>query len=357
MKIAILDKYLAKQVILTILLVSLVLLGIDLFFNLVTELKVIGKGTYTLEGAFSYLALTAPSRLYMMFPWAALLGTLVCLSMLANHRELVVMRASSISVYRIAWAVVKGALILTIGIVILGEGFAPIGERIAQSNRTLALSGGQSIQTPYGLWIKQGKDFIHIRMVRANGELVGVTRYQFDENRKLKEVSTAESATKEKNGWQLNHIQGTRFNNDHTEIIKIEKQKIPELLEPDILETATVKHPERLSLIALWRTIQHRSKNELNANNYELAFWSKIFQPLMILIMVLVAVPFVFGPLRSASMGLKILVGIGVAYLFHTINGMFAPLALVYQVPPLFAVLIPLMMFTMVGFVLLKRVK
>src|SRR5437016_4403641 len=95
--IPILDKYLAKQIIGIILVTSLALLGIDLFFNLVNELKIVGKGSYHSGEMLSYLALTAPTRFYVMFPWSALIGTLIALSMMANHRELVVMRTSSIS--------------------------------------------------------------------------------------------------------------------------------------------------------------------------------------------------------------------------------------------------------------------
>lgn len=357
MNIKILDKYLAKQIIGIILMVSLALLGIDLFFSLVTELKAIGKAAYTLPDALIYLVLTAPTRFYVMFPWSALIGTLVALGMLANHRELVVMRCSSISVYRIALAIIKGASLLTFFVVLLGEGIAPIGERIAQNKRTLALSGGQSIQTPFGLWIRNGLLFVHIQTIKANGDLEGVTRYHFDENRKLKNVSVAEKAVKEGDKWRLHHIQGTRFEGNRTEIIKENQEEVQSLLEPEILETATAKHPERLSLFALWRTIEHRSKNELNSKNYELAFWTKIFQPVLILIMVFLAVPFVFGPLRDASMGFRILAGIFVAYLFHTLNGMVAPLALVYQVPPILAVILPLALFSCVGFGLIKRVK
>lgn len=359
MNIAILDKYLAKQIIGIILLVSLALLGIDLFFNLVVELKIIGKGKYTLGNGLSYLMLTAPTRFYAMFPWAALIGTLIALSMLANHRELVVMRTAAVSVSRICFAVIKGAFFLTFFVVLLGEGLAPLGDRIAQNNRTLAISGGQSIETAYGVWVRNGQEFIHVQTIRANGDLSGVTRYQFDENRKLKEVSIAETAVKEAamGRWRLYNIQGTRFLPKKTEVMKSETEYVSSLLEPEILETAAAKHPERLSLFALWRTIQNRIQNELNAQNYELAFWSKICQPLLILIMVFIAVPFVFGPLRSASMGFRILAGILVAYLFHTLNGMMAPLAMVYQVPPLLAVLLPLMVFVAVGFILLKRVK
>lgn len=357
MNMNLLDKYLAKQIISIILLVAVALLGIDLFFNLVNELKLVGRGSYSLFTALNYLFLTSPTRLYAMFPWSALIGTLVALGMLANHRELVVMRAASISVQRIAWSVIKAACILTVFVVILGEVVAPIGERIAQNKRSMALSGGQSIQTPYGLWIRNGHEFIHIKLVRANKELGGVTRYRFDSNRKLKEVSFAETAYKEKKGWKLNNVCGTKFTHNRTEKFKIDSILVDNLFDAEILETASVKHPERLSLRALWRTIHQRAKNELNAQNYELAFWSKIFQPFLILIMVFIAVPFVFGPLRQATMGFKILAGILVAYLFHTLNGMFAPLMLVYHVPPFLAVLLPLFAFGGLGFGLLKRVK
>lgn len=359
MQITILDRYIARQVISTILLVALALMGLDIFFSLVNELKAVGKGSYTLLTAFSFLALTAPTRLYAVFPWAALLGTLIGMGAMANHRELVVMRTATISALRITWAVVKGALILLVFIIVLGEVIAPISDRVAQSMRTLALSDGQSIETAYGMWVRQGQDFIHIQNVRTNGELAVVTRYQFDDERKLKEVTVAETAIKqpEGSGWQLNNIRGTRFFANRTEVIQEKTQIIPELLDTEILETAAVKHPERLSLPALWRTIKNRSENELNAQAYELAFWTKVFQPLLIVLMVFLAMPFVFGPLRSSSMGLRILVGIFVAYLFHTVNGLFAPLAMVYQAPPLLAVLAPLAIFAGIGYFLIQRVK
>lgn len=358
MNITILDRYIARHIIVVILIVALALLGLDIFFSFVNELRALGKGNYTLSTAINFLVLTAPSRLYAIFPWAALLGTLIGMGALANHRELVVMRTSTVSALRIIGSVLKGALILTFFVVILGEGFAPIGERMAQNKRTLALSGGQSIETLYGIWIRQGQDFIHIQTVKSIGELIGVTRYEFDSKQQLKEVTVAKTAIKQPDGaWQLNDIRGTRFFANHTEIIQEKTQQVAHLLETEILETAAVKHPEKLSLIALWRTIQHRSKNELNVQSYELAFWNKVFQPLLILLMVFLAMPFIFGPLRETSMGLRILVGIFVVYLFHTLNGLFAPLAMVYQAPPLLAVLTPLFLFASIGYFFVRKVK
>jgi lipopolysaccharide export system permease protein len=356
MNIAILDKYIGRQIIAIILVVALALLGLDLFFTLVNELKVVGRGHYTLSTMFSFLGLTAPSRIYAMFPWSALLGTLIGMGVLANHRELVVMRTASISVMRICYSVVKAALLLIIVIVFLGEAVAPFADNLAQRKKSMALSSGQSIDTSYGLWVRHEHEFFHVRIVRAQGELVGITRYQFDSNLKLKEVSFAESAIKEESGWRLFNIKSTQFIENKTQVLQLKEQLIKTLLDPEILETATMKHPERLSLAALWRVIKHRSKNELNSNMYELAFWTKVFQPFLILLMVILAVPFVFGPLRSVSMGFRIVAGIIVAYSFHTLNGLMGPLALVYQAPPIIAILAPISIFAGLGYWLLRRV-
>ncbi len=352
----ILDHYIGKQIVLTILMVAFALLGFDLFFHLVHELKVVGKGQYGLSVALTFLGLSIPTRLYTMFPWSALIGSLIGLGMLANHSELVVMRTAGISVLRITWAVLKAALILLIFVVLLGEGIAPITERLAQTKRTFALSGGQTIETAFGVWVRQGEEFIHIQTVRADGELQGITRYQFDNNRKLKRAIFAKSALPEKGHWRLKQVKGTEFLSQGTRVFQEETQFVPHLLEPEILQTAMVKHPERLSLLTLWRTIHHRLKNELNAENYELAFWSKVFQPVVILMMVFLAVPFVFGPLRSVSIGSKVLVGIFVAFLFHTVNSLFVPLAIVYQFPPILAVLLPIIVFSGLGFWILRRI-
>lgn len=353
----ILDNYIAKHIIIAILIVAFALLGFDLFFKLVDELKLVGRGQYTLSTTFLFLLLTIPSRLYAMFPWSALIGSLIGLGALANHSELVVMRTASISVARITWAVLKAAFVLMFFVVLLGEGVAPITERLASDKRTLALSGGQTIQTDFGLWVRQGREFVHVQTIRSDGELLGVTRYQFDEKRRLTKATFAERAAFADNVWHLYRVQGTAFLDDKTTRFKTDTQMVENLLEPEILETALVKHPERLSLPALFRTIQHRTKNALNTQSYELAFWTKVLQPVVILMMVFLAVPFVFGPLRTGSQGRRAVIGILVAFLFHTTNHLFAPLAVVYQLPPILAVLSPVIVFSGFGIWMLYRTK
>ncbi len=356
----IIDIYIGKQVILMILLVTLALLGLDLFFSLVNELRFAGKGDYTVSRIFVYLLLSAPSKIYSLFPWAALIGSIISLGNLANHSELVVLRAAGVSVWRIARLVLKAACLLTFFVVLVGEGLAPMADALAQKKRTLALSRGQTIQTQYGLWVKQQNDFIHIQSMRTDGELLGITRYQFNEDRQLQEVSFSASAIQQQKKWLLKDVKGTRFTGQGTTQAKTQVFTYPELtvsdlLDLDLLKTASIKHLERLSLPVLWRTISHGTEQDLHIIPYQLAFWTKIMEPVVILVMVFLAVPFVFGPLRSINMGFRIVCGITVAFIFHTLNGLFAPLAVVYQFPPVLAVLAPIVLFMIIGAWMMKR--
>jgi len=353
----ILDRYLAKQAIAAILVVSVALLGFDLFFNLVHELKVVGRGEYTLSQALSYLLLTVPTRIYVMFPWSALIGTLISLGALASRSELVVLRTAGVSVIRIAWAVLKGTFILLVVVVFLGEGIGPVTERLALQIRTNALSSGQTIETPDGWWLRQEKSFIHVQSMQSEDDLLGVTYYQFDEARRLTRAIFAEKAVKSGNHWLLKKVRGTQFLPQKTTTFDEDELSVDFTFDTEILEASLVKHPERLSMLVLWRTIQHQEKNALNAQAYKLAFWTKVLQPVAIILMIFLAIPFVFGPLRSVGMGLRVVVGILVAFLFHTLKNLCTSVAIVYQLDPLLAVLFPILILLLVGGWLTKKVR
>ena len=142
-----------------------------------------------------------------------------------------------------------------------------------------------------------------------------------------------------------------------TQTIQEDKRIIDNLLDKDILETTGIKHLERLSLQNLYKAIKTRKQNDLSSLDYELAFWAKIMQPIIILILAFIAVPFVFGPLRSSSIGLKILTGAIVGFSFHTLNTIFAPLTVVINMPPFIAAVLPSIIFLCFGMFMMNRVK
>lgn len=352
----ILDRYIGKQIIIAISVVAFALLGIDVFFYLVNELRFVDKGDYTFTKALIFILLTIPRKIYIIFPWAALLGSLLALGNLSKNSELVAMRVAAVSVPRIAWSALKVGILLTIVMFIFGEIISPATEGWAQRKRTLALSKGQAIQTQFGVWVRHNNEFINVGAVTQPGNLKDVTRYNFDQKLQLQAVDHFARAIKQEHDWQLQDVHGTKFSEHGTEVVIADKSTTADLLNTEILQVSTVKHLERLSLTKLWRVIKNRLAQELNATEYERAFWLKVVQPFTALVMIFLAVPFAFGPLRSASLGLKILVGVLVGFSFHTLNSIFGPLTTVTGLSPMLAAVIPTIMFLILGSWMVSKV-
>ena len=68
-------------------------------------------------------------------------------------------------------------------------------------------------------------------------------------------------------------------------------------------------------------------------------------QPLTVAVMLLVALSFIFGPLRSVSMGARIMMGVFTGILFFISNEVLGSLSLVYQLPPMLGAMMPSMLF------------
>jgi lipopolysaccharide export system permease protein len=72
--------------------------------------------------------------------------------------------------------------------------------------------------------------------------------------------------------------------------------------------------------------------------------------------MMLMALSFIFGPLRSVPMGVRVVTGISFGFLFYVLDQIFGPLSLVYNMPPVLGALLPSMLFLLISvYMLLKR--
>src|SRR5687767_6138487 len=107
----ILDRYIARHVNGSCLLVLLVLLGLFAFFDVIDRLEDVGKGNFGLLALFKYVALRLPHKIYEVFPITLLLGGLIGLSVMAMNSELTAARAAGIGVWRIILSVWRVALL------------------------------------------------------------------------------------------------------------------------------------------------------------------------------------------------------------------------------------------------------
>ena len=348
-----LDRYIGTSVFFAILAVLGIIVGLALLFAYIDELGDI-SATYGLLDAGVWVLLTIPRRIYEMLPMAALIGCLIGLGNLASSSELTIMRAAGVSIRRIVWAVMKPMLVIMLAGVLIGEYLAPWSENLAQANRAMAQGGGEAQSSKRGLWHRQGDEFIHINAVQPNGVLLGVTRYQFDAQRNLLSASFARRALFQSDHWQLEDVVTTQLQEQSTAVDNSPSQRWDVQLNPQLLGTVVLE-PEALSVTGLWRYIHYLADQGLANGRYWLAFWTKILQPLVTAALVLMAISFIFGPLRSVTLGQRVFTGVLVGFVFKIGQDLLGPSSLVFGFPPLLAVLIPAAICALAGLVLLRR--
>ena len=348
-----LDRYIGTSVFFAILAVLGIIVGLALLFAYIDELGDI-SATYGLLDAGVWVLLTIPRRIYEMLPMAALIGCLIGLGNLASSSELTIMRAAGVSIRRIVWAVMKPMLVIMLAGVLIGEYLAPWSENLAQANRAMAQGGGEAQSSKRGLWHRQGDEFIHINAVQPNGVLLGVTRYQFDAERNLLSASFARRALFQSDHWQLEDVVTTQLQEQSTAVVNSPSQRWDVELNPQLLGTVVLE-PEALSVTGLWRYIHYLADQGLANGRYWLAFWTKILQPLVTAALVLMAISFIFGPLRSVTLGQRVFTGVLVGFVFKIGQDLLGPSSLVFGFPPLLAVLIPAAICALAGLVLLRR--
>lgn len=334
------DRYIGQAVIAGVLSVLAILTAIYVLFAFAGESGKIGQADYTTWNAIEYSLYLVPRRLYELFPLSMLLGTMLGLGWLANNNELVVIRMAGVSLVRIIVSIMKTAIMLMLLAMIIGEVIAPPLHQYASEQRVKALNRLINVNTDYGLWARDGETYINVSRVENTGQLIGITLYQFNKNNFIERQIKARKAIYEGEQWLLKSVKETVYKDNQIIVKNRKTMKWKTLLDLDMVKIVASK-PELLSIWKLKGYIEYLKSNELEYSKYELAYWAKIFNPLTILAMVLLAVPFVFGSTRHISIGKQIVLGFMVGLAFFLGSRLIGQAGLVYGVPAVVSALLP----------------
>jgi lipopolysaccharide export system permease protein len=381
-----LDRYIGQNVLVAMGVVLLALGGLDLLFTLFEELGET-EGSYDTAAALRYVLLTSPRHIYELLPMTALVGALIGLGMLAASNELVAMQAAGVARLRIVFAVLKPALLVIIFGLVLGEFVAPRLELSAQVGKELA-SGEQVALSRYGHWDRDGSAFMHFNAIAPEGVLYGISIFVFDEQQRMVRTVNAERAVyldgsvpavgaaragvvqreriaaaptgtrPDESYWVLEDGTELVFTHDGETVTGTRNDFTSQGwdldLTPDLLQVLIVD-PDRMAISDLYRYAQRFERQGQDADTYYLAFWKKVLQPAATLVLVLLAISFIFGPLRQATMGLRVFTAICFGLAFTIVQNLLHTMSLVYQFEPLIAVLLPLLLCAAIGAILLRR--
>lgn len=392
----VLSRYVKKNALLAIIAAILGLWGLQIVFSYLAELDSL-TDSYTMSEALKYILYRSPYFLEEFIPTGALLGAVIGLGLLANKSELVVMRAAGISVYRIVGWVLQPALVFVLLALAINQFVLPASNQLAHEINSDERD--VSITTVRGYWTVQpsftttnvaddannnadndsgsaqlnGSDILYISYADVQGNIGEVKRWHLDDDGNLEtairaeggkytgrvaidadENSSAQSA-QYRYEWQLNNMTTLSINQGFEASQATSPSDTLSLpFAPESVYLLT-REAEDLSLTQLYDHRQFMRGQGQRSLTHELAFWQKLLSPLSILSLVIVACSFVFGSLRTHSLGLRIVVALLFGLLFSYLQDLVGFVSLATGFSPMLMVILPIIASTLLGFYLLKR--
>ncbi|TSJ92067.1 LPS export ABC transporter permease LptG [Gilliamella apicola] len=350
---SILDRYIGKTILNTIGICLFLLISLSGIIRFIDQLRKI-KLDYDAFSVGFYSLLMVPKDLEVFFPMAALLGGLIGLGILASRSELIVMETSGFSRFKIALAVMKTALPLVILTMVIGEWVAPISEQTARNMRSERLYGNSLLARQGSLWAKDGNDYVYIGHVDNDSTISNIDIYSVDKN-KLLSITHANRGVFENGAWALSQIEMNNLT-DPQQVIGTNSLTMQwnTNITPDKLSIVAFD-PESLSASGLYQYSQYLKMSGQDTKYYDLLFWKKLVKPVSVAVMLLLALSFIFGPLRSVSMGVRVIIGISFGFIFYIADNLFAQVSIVMGIYPIVGSMLTSLVFLLISYILFKR--
>jgi len=329
-----------RAILVSTLLVMLVLLSLAGLFEFIGQLESI-QGSYGIPQALLFTVLRLPQLSFEMLPIAALIGALLGLGALANNSELVVMRTAGLSVVRLAGMVAVSGVVLMIVMGLVGEYIGPPLDFFARTMRDEARYEQENRDFGNAAWVKDGPVILHLEKINAEFEFGTLYMFRFNEDNSLSAIARAEnSGIDDSDKWILENVKETRFQDDSVRVVESSVAVESFELDADMLGITLVK-PVSLTARGLITYIAYLRRNELDAQRYETELWSRIARTVTVIVMPILALAFVFGSLRSAGSGGRIMIGVLIGLAYFLASEMLANSGQVFRLNPAIVTWLP----------------
>ena len=345
-----------RTILTSTLLVLGVLLALASLFEFISELDNT-MGDYGIPQALLYSVFRLPQVAFEMLPMATLIGALLGLGGLANSSELIVMRASGLSVGKLGSMVGMTGVVLMIGTAFVGEYVGPPLDYFARNMRNEARFQHDERNSGNAAWVKDGPVILHLERVNSEFEFGDIYVFRFNEDDSLRSIARAEnSGIDDSDKWILENFNETQFQDDDVQIVTSSLAVESFDVSGDLLGITLVK-PVSLSAQGLLSYIRYLKKNSLSSGEYETELWSRISTTITVVIMPVLALAFVLGSLRAAGSGGRLIIGVLIGLGYYLTSEMIANSGQIYNLNPAFVTWLPSLALLAITLFTLDRVR
>ncbi|WP_175853252.1 LPS export ABC transporter permease LptG [Burkholderia anthina] len=375
------EKYFARQIYVTFVFILFAFSGLFFFFDLISELNSVGHGNYKFGYAVLRVALQTPSRFYEIIPVAALISAIYVFAQMAANSEFTIFRVSGLATNQALRSLLKIGIPLVIITYLIGEFVGPYADQLSERVRLQALGASVSSNFQSGVWVKdmlaarengeQVTRFVNVGSLSPDSTISNVRIYEFDSKFQLQNVRIAQTGRYEPPGhWLLKGVTETVLTpikpvggqpaDALNPVYRSQQVTLPEYrlrsdLTPQILSVLLVS-PERMSIINLFRYIQHLRENQQDTQRYDIALWRKLLYPFAVFVMLVLSLPFAYLHTRAGVVGVKVFGGIMLGMSFQLLNTLFSHIGTLNTWPAPLTAATPGLIYLALGLFALKWV-
>jgi LPS export ABC transporter permease LptG/LPS export ABC transporter permease LptF len=348
---------------------SLILVAFVLLMLVFTVFDLLGdilRNRIPLSVVGAYLVNLTPLMIYRLAPLAVLIAVLVTFGVLNRNSEIIAMKATGISLYRLIVPVISVAAILSISLFLFDEYYLPQANRRQDALRN-EIKGRppQTVTHPEQNWIfgqphpgEPGRIFYYKFFDPDRDEFANISVFEFDPTtfaltRRIFATTAiwdnAANTWRFQNGWQ-NDIEG-----DHTNgFVRFTQTSFKEIHEEPAYFNKESLQAQQMNFGQLDRYIGDLRQSGFDTMKLRVALWQKLAYPLIAVAMAILAIPFALSMGRRGSLT-GIAVAIGVALTYYVVDGLFGALGSVNYLPAAMAAWSSDILFGLVGGYLLLR--
>jgi LPS export ABC transporter permease LptG/LPS export ABC transporter permease LptF len=347
----------------------LVLLGFVLLMLVFTVFDLLGdilRNHIALTVIGDYLINLTPLMLYKLAPLAVLIAVLVTFGVLNRNSEIIAMKATGISLYRLVVPVVSIAAILAVSLFLFDEFYLPQANKRQDALRNVIKGKPpQTVTHPEQNWIfgspgkgEPGRIFYYRFFDPDRNEFANISVFEFDPSTfaLTRRIFAAKAlwdpgtdSWRFQNGWE-NDIQGDHTSNFQafTQTTFSEIHEDPGYFNKESLQA------QQMNFGQLDRYIGDLRQSGFDTMKLRVALWQKLAYPLIAVVMAVLAIPFALSMGRRGSLT-GIAVAIGVALTYFVVDQLFGALGNVNYLPAALAAWASDILFGLVGGYLLLR--
>jgi LPS export ABC transporter permease LptG/LPS export ABC transporter permease LptF len=341
----ILDEYILREFtgMFALVLAGFVLLLIVFtFFDLVGDIL---RNHIALSVVGAYLLNLTPSMLYNIAPLAVLIAALVTFGVMNRNSEIVAIKATGISLYRLIIPIVTMAAVLAVVLFLFDQYYLPQANRKQEALRNQIK--GRPTQTylhPEQKWMfgqkplpgEPGRIFYYEFFDPDRNEFANLSVFEFDPGtfqltRRIfaKRVVWSRDSTGWvfENGW-VRDVEGANVRDYRTFL----ETSFPEIrATPDYFKKEDLQSQE-MNFGQLDHYIHDLQQSGFDTKRLSVALWHKLSYPLIAVVMAVLAIPFALSMGRRGSItGVAVAIAVALAYM--VIDNLFGAMGYVNYLP------------------------